>query len=298
VAAGFLTEGGQVDYNVAHEQPWGFLVAAYLWTKSIGAGAYLMLALAAIIGLPLGPLSGGAALIALAFIGLTSVLLVADLTHPERFLYILTKSNFRSWLVWGAYVLMGFGALAAITLIAALLGLVPVPWAILAPGVVLAILAAIYSGFLFGQAEGRDYWQSPLLPVHLFVQAITAGGAIMLLVSPLVGAAPTIQQAFVGALAAGLVAHLALVAADVGMPHANRHVARAVHTLVAGSLRTRFWAGAVLLGIVLPLLALGLTLAVPTMGSLPPAIAALAALAGLLIYEDIWVTAGQSVPMS
>ncbi len=35
-------------YDVAHpERPWGWKVAAYLWTKSIAAGAFLVAALGA-----------------------------------------------------------------------------------------------------------------------------------------------------------------------------------------------------------------------------------------------------------
>ena len=39
-------------------------------------------------------------------------------------------------------------------------------------GIILAVGVAIYTAFLFGQAEGRDLWQSPLLPFHLLVQAL------------------------------------------------------------------------------------------------------------------------------
>src|SRR2546427_7933180 len=37
---------------------------------------------------------------------------------------------------------------------------------------------ALYTAFLFGQAKGRDLWQSPLLGPHLVVQAMTAVSAL------------------------------------------------------------------------------------------------------------------------
>ena len=37
------------------------------------------------------------------------------------------------------------------------------------PLVLLALGAAGYSAFLFAQAEGRDFWQSPLVLPHLLV---------------------------------------------------------------------------------------------------------------------------------
>ena len=60
---------------------------------------------------------------------------------------------------------------------------------------------------------------------------------------------------------------------------------------------TRFWLGYVLVGAVLPaLLLLGVLGAGLPLGA--AALAAVLALAGLAIYEEVWVRAGQSVPMS
>ena len=42
----------------------------------------------------------------------------------------------------------------------------------------LAAGTAVYTAFLFGQAKGRDLWQSPLLAPHLVVQALCAGAAL------------------------------------------------------------------------------------------------------------------------
>ena len=42
---------------------------------------------------------------------LTAAVLVLDLERPERFHYILTKSNWRSWMVWGAWFLAAHGVL-------------------------------------------------------------------------------------------------------------------------------------------------------------------------------------------
>src|SRR5919197_2556590 len=51
-----------VSYNAAHPKMWGWKVSAYLWTKSIGAGAFLILALALLFGITSDrPLFGWAA---------------------------------------------------------------------------------------------------------------------------------------------------------------------------------------------------------------------------------------------
>jgi hypothetical protein len=147
-----------VSYNAAHPKMWGWKVSAYLWTKSIGAGAFLILALALLFGIISDrPLFGWAApLIALAFVGATLVLLVWDLKRPERFVYVLLKSNPRSWLVWGAYILSAYSALLVLWMIGQLTGVAPLLGVAAVLGALAAVCSAAYTGFLFGQAEGRD----------------------------------------------------------------------------------------------------------------------------------------------
>ena len=62
-----------------------------------------------------------------------------------------------------------------------LLGAGSFPSALLWPGAVLATLSAVYTAFLFAQAKGRDFWQNPLLSVHLLAHALLAGGSVWLL---------------------------------------------------------------------------------------------------------------------
>ncbi len=301
VVSGLMASGAdaQVDYNVTHEQPWGFLVALYLWTKSIGAGVFLMLTLAFGFGLASDPFlfNGLAPLVSLVFIGITTLLLVADLKRPERFLYILFRSNWKSWLVWGAYILIAFSALTFIWLVGWALNLIWIENILLWPGTVLAILSAIYSAFLFGQARGRDFWQSPLLAPHLFIQALVAGSASMLILGWLTRTNFGVTSLLSRTLFWSILVNTSLVLLEVLIPHGNNHIARATKLIHLGRLKNRFWTGFLLLGTGLPLFLLDLSF----MNGPSPAAGAIAgvlALAGLLVYEDIWIIAGQSVPLS
>ena len=66
----------------------------------------LLAALALLLGIDLGVLGTIVApALGVLGVGATGVLLVTDLKRPERFLYILLKSNFKSWLVLGSYAL-------------------------------------------------------------------------------------------------------------------------------------------------------------------------------------------------
>jgi hypothetical protein len=57
----------------------------------------------------------GPELFALFFIALTSALLVHDLGRPERSGRLLLKRTTRSWLVKGAWILMCFGGVEALS---------------------------------------------------------------------------------------------------------------------------------------------------------------------------------------
>jgi len=166
-------------YDVRPRAPvWDWEVAAYTWTKSIAAGAFLAVAAAglllgsaqaATLAIPLGVVS-------LVFLTLTAGLLVADLKQPRRFLYVLLRPQWRSWLVRGAYGLTAYGGLVTVWLIAHLAGAIALADILLWPGAILAVFAAVYTAFLFAQAKGRDFWQNPLLSVHLLAHALLAGG--------------------------------------------------------------------------------------------------------------------------
>src|SRR5260370_40718604 len=105
-------------------------------------------------------------LIALVARGLTGLLRIFDLKRPDRFYYLLTKPNFRSWLVIGAYILMAFGALCVLWLLCGVL-FGEVPGVLVIATAVLGVASACYSAFLFAQAKGRDLWRAPLFFLHL-----------------------------------------------------------------------------------------------------------------------------------
>jgi Fe-S-cluster-containing dehydrogenase component/formate-dependent nitrite reductase membrane component NrfD len=284
-------------YDVAHARPWGWRVGAYLWTKAIAAGALVVAALLLTLGLPPSPLlTIGAPGLALVFLLLTGMLLIADLKRPDRFYYLFTKPNWSSWLVWGAWIILVYGALGTLWL---LLGLARLPLALgliaWAAGL-LGLATAGYSAFLFGQAEGRDFWQSPLLLWHLLLAALAAGAASLALLALGAGtgmaALGMLGNVLAGATALGFL--VALV--ELFGPHPNSDVAAAARLLRSGPYASRFWVGGGLLGAGLPVLLVA-AYAGTGLGSLL-ALAALCALVGLWLYEDAWVRAGQAIAMS
>jgi formate-dependent nitrite reductase membrane component NrfD len=162
------------------------------------------------------------------------------------------------------------------------------------PTVLVGFFAAMYTAFLFGQCEGRDLWQTPLLPVHLVVQALLCGAAVLALLPSALGGSQQLWIVAKVALLSTLVFHLLIVAAEFTMPHSTDNSAYAARLITHGPFRIWFWIGAVAVGGILPFLLLSLA---PS-DSYSGALAGVLALAGLLIFEWCFVMAGQSVPNS
>jgi Fe-S-cluster-containing dehydrogenase component/formate-dependent nitrite reductase membrane component NrfD len=315
--AGPITIGGtmaeqmvQVAYNAQHKIPWHWPVPSYLVTKAIGAGIFMLLSL----GLGLKWFDFDALTITIAgfltllFIGLTTLLLVVDLDKPERFFSILLRPQWRSWLARGAFILVGFSAVVGIWWLLEAGAYFNIwsedfPSAIrpiaLWLGLPLAVGVAVYTAYLFSQAEGRDLWQSPLLPVHLLIQSFVAGSGALLVVALFLPDAPEALSdvAWIAFAVALLLDLFVILVGEFSVPHASEVAAQAAHEISHGHYKNLFWWGAIALGHVLPLALALATIWVtgqPALG----AIAGLAAIAGLYAYEYAFVMAPQEIPNS
>jgi len=301
-------------YDVRHEPaPWGARVSAYLWTKSLAAGAFVVAALAGLLGVGGNDaVTVGAPTLGLLMLALTGGLLVADLKRPERFWTILTRPNWSSWLARGAFVITAFGlagtAWATLAFLAIFTEILPPALqADLATGggsggtalvqglqllvVALGLATAGYSGYLFAQAKGRDFWQSPLLPAHLSIQAVVAGVAACL---PLAWWGDSAIDPLARVLATTTALHVALIfVGEVTVAHATEHGARAAREMTRGRWARWFWSGVVLSAAAA---VAGVVFHDP--GGWTVAAVAAAALAGLAAYEHAWNLSGQAVPLS
>ncbi len=300
------TEAHIVYDTPKNSAPWGWKVSAYLGTKSIGAGTMIVAALAlAFYGLS-GTLSStmnallgvGAPIIGGFFTALTLVLLIADLKRPDRALFLVTRPNPTSWLVWGGYILAIFGLIEVTWFIAGLLGSVDVLRGLLIPALLFGAAGAGYTSFLFGQAEGRDFWQSPLLLPILLVQALIAGSVALGLLSWALDAGSTLSKLFTIVLLSAITVHVLLILVEVFGSHSNSHVSTAARYMSRGGLKDTFWGPFFLVGSIIPIAMLCIALFAPAAQHALLGLAGILALAGLFAYEHCFVVAGQVVPLS
>lgn len=291
-----------LSYDVAHSIPWDWRVSLYTWTKGIASGVYLVAALLVVFGF----LNSDSPvwvwvtpIVSAAFLGITGGLLIWDLEHPERFHLIFTRPQWRSWLVKGAFIIAAYTLVLVLHLLSSVMGWRSLQRVLIIPGIPLSIMTAVYTAFLFAQAKARDMWQNPLLPPHLFIQALLLGSALLLPFSMYVGAATIrgvpIDQQLTWLLAVSSLIHVLMIWGEVSMTHPTAHARLAIWEMVRGRYRADFWMGTVMsaLGGLIPWLAL--------LGVISPTLSvagAPLALIGLMLYENAYVQAGQSVPLA
>lgn len=271
---------------------WGWEVSAYVFTKAIAAGAFLIPFIAMLLGFEVSATAKlWSAGISLVFLGLTGLFLVMDLDRPDRFLNVLLRPQWNSWLVKGGYTITVFGLLVTIwganTLFDFGLPEMPLLWVT----AVFAVLLAVYTAFLFAQAKGRDFWQSPTLPLHMLVHSIMAGVAVFQLASLIFGTEDW-TNILANTLIIALVVNLFTLVTELTITHPTTSAKTVVKMIIKGRYKNLFWLGTVVLGNLVPL---ALLFFAPT--SLVP-VAAILVLAGIVVTEKIWVEAPQRIPLA
>jgi len=273
---------------------WGWEVSAYMWTKSVAAGAFLIPFGLGAAGWEVFPLEMRwfGVLMSLFFLAATGALLIMDLDRPARFLYVLLRPQWKSWLVRGAYIMGVYTVILAVWMVAQWLDLESIRVAAELAGLVFAVLAAVYTAFLLAQAKGRDFWQSPMLPAHMMVHSFMAGASLYAFAALFVPGSDAWLDAVRWILAGGILFHLATEVLEHMTPRATEDARRTVELIEKGPYRYLFWVGILLFGNLVPL---GLV----AVGGTGPVVAAGAlTLIGIYLAEHIWVHAPQRIPTS
>lgn len=272
---------------------WGNDVAAYVWTKAVSAGAFLFLFAAYVLGLTVDPFlawTGGT--VAMTFLLATTILLVGDLTQPKRFLYVLLRPQWKSWLVLGGYALTLYGLALTLWAAAMLTGRTEAAeitgWITAA----LAVVTAVYTAFLFAQAKGRDFWQSPTLVLHMLLHAVLAGAAVFAAALLFVASGEEWSSFVRNTLLVAIVLNLLVIASEMLTPHPTADARKAVQAIVRGRYRGYFWILGIAIGNVAPAVLAWIG------GEALLATAGVGVLIGLYATEYVWVRAPQDIPLS
>ncbi|WP_019873600.1 4Fe-4S dicluster domain-containing protein [Sporichthya polymorpha] len=198
-----------------------------------------------------------------------------------------------------------------------------------------AVLLAGYTAFLFAQAEGRDLWQSKLLFPHLIVQAVMVGAGTLAVVygkygadpstpfrskddgsgnlaSPLLAEEPDpvsdfliigpeqrvgnagFENVILGCLVVATVVHIAFAIVEFYSKHETKQATAAARLATRGPYRFLFHGS-----LVLALVAAACGAFAWSGDNMEAAIwAGIGVQVALLMYESVFVRAGQDVPLS
>ncbi|MBI88715.1 MAG: 4Fe-4S ferredoxin [Candidatus Marinimicrobia bacterium] len=225
---------------------WGWEVTGYVWTKAIATGTFLMAAMSKFLSFGIDKISEiNSLFITLFFMLLTGALLVKDLDRPDRFLYVLLRPQWKSWLVKGAYIISIFGGIVTL-LIADYYYLnmrIQFLWVF---GVLFSVLGAVYTAFLFNQARARDLWQSPWTSsLHMLIHAIMAGAVAMIYLSPVT------MPKMIYVLKYAIIVNLVLIAKELILNDDKGDMKKSINMIMNGYYSRYFWTG-ILLGNILP----------------------------------------------
>lgn len=272
---------------------WGWEVSAYVFTKAIAAGAFLMPFLALVLGYEVSATAKlWSAGISLIFLALTGLFLVMDLDRPDRFLNVLLRPQWNSWLVKGGYTISVFGLLVTVwganTFFELGIPEMPLLWVT----AFFAILLAIYTAFLFAQAKGRDFWQSPTLPLHMLVHSVMAGASIFVLASIVFGT-ESWKTILENTLIIALIVNVFTLITELTITHPTTSAKKVVKMITKGRYKNLFWGVTVMVGNIIPLLFL-------LVGKTEPLLigSSVLVLIGIIATEKIWVEAPQRIPLA
>jgi len=275
---------------------WGWEVSGYVVTKAIAAGAFIVPSLAAIFGW--GQVSVSTEWqgigIALLFLLATGILLVMDLDQPKRFLYVLLRPHWSSWLVKGGYAITVYGGLLTALAVAMFFRWDVLQFVFAVSALLTAVLVAIYTAFLFAQAKGRDFWQSPNLAFHMLVHSLMAGAAVFLLLDLFTETSASWTSYLTYMLYGSIGFNLFALWLEVNITHPTEDAKRTVKMITKGRYARLFYWGVIFMGNLLPV---GLLL-VGGEQTVILAIAGALVIAGIYITEHIWVEAPQRIPLT
>jgi polysulfide reductase chain C len=248
----------QFNMGLRSQREWSWLLAIDLFLGGLGGGLFLLYR-----ALLLPPWIG---LLSLILVLAGGVVLISELGHPLRAWRAIFRPQ-SSWISRGVLCIALFVFTAVLALAPAFPALSWIPGTGNQPvaeitgwvASLCALFITLYPGFVLAASPSIPFWDTPLLPLVFFTQALLGASGVLLLASAsgsLTGLLPQIHSIAAILIAVNLATALAYLAA---MGRSGASATESMRLLKRGGLGWTFGAGAVLVGMILPLLLVALS---------------------------------------
>jgi formate-dependent nitrite reductase membrane component NrfD len=264
---------------------WNLLIAFYLFTAGISAGAFFVSGLATYLG---GEryqrISRIGALLAPWPLSLGLAALIFDLTKPFQFWWLFLTVEYTSPMSIGSWLLTGFSIISFIYFIL----WIPRPWrnllrlphrlvdltdfslwrplnsqeintsrrVVAAIGAPLAIGVGMYTGVLLGAIPARPLWNTPMIAQLFLMSAISSGVAIVLLIASFLRSHHLhAERHFLVSFDAMLIVLeiLMIIPFFLHQSLSTWSASDSLNLVMGGPFTLAFWGGVVMLGLLIPL---------------------------------------------
>ena len=272
---------------------WGWEVSAYVFTKAISAGVFLLMFFGKMLGMELSTtFSLTVGIISLLFLALTGIFLVMDLDQPKKFFYVLLRPQWKSWLIKGGYSITLFGGMVTAWLAGVYFNIPILETIGFWGGFFFGVMVAIYTAFLFAQAKGRDFWQSPSMVLHMLVHSAMAGSAFVLISGQVISFSSEWITLSSNVLIGSLVLNVLTMLVELTITHPTDDAKLVVKMILKGRYANLFWMGVLSVTNLLPLILLLIGNDILTIG------ASILSLVGIYLTEKIWIEAPQRISLT
>ncbi|MEK6758222.1 MAG: NrfD/PsrC family molybdoenzyme membrane anchor subunit [Deltaproteobacteria bacterium] len=300
---------GIVSYNVPHFfgeglVPWGMLIVIHFFLSGMAAGSFIASAAASYLDdEKYKKIASIGAYLALLSIMVDVPILILDLDRPLRFITLMYRGSITAPLTWGVWFLMGLGlfSLLNIALQRGMEAVKSYKKLILILGSICAVGVSAYTAVALNIAtDARPIWSNgSVIPIFMVASLITGIAAISLIVS-LSGVKKGLSSLNT-ANAVLLIFQLLLVGFLIITASTSSQLGReAAGEILSGGLSVVFWAGLVVVGLVVPVIVswsnLLAKVAEPRAGM--TALISAMVLVGVFVLRYIIVYGGQIIPLT
>ncbi len=166
------------------QKQWGLLLAIYLFLGGVGGGAYTIAAINSFLGKSMELSTTVGLWIGFPALLLGSVMLLADLGNPGKFILAGLKPG-TSWIARGFWIISLFMVFSFLHLVLHQFTEVVKTsvWMNLLAGVglIFAILTIAYTGLLLGASKGIPFWRTGVVPVVFVISALVTGHFLIMI---------------------------------------------------------------------------------------------------------------------